>query len=162
MTGCVWGRSAGSETSHRAGGESFLTTGAVQQGVGCCHWGNSSGEWLTFHWAPGWRGLEAGRRILGEAEEIAPMHILCIAKCHQNVITVLRVCTAALKADLAPHTDIFPKAHPPATVGPESRGHCSSFGVSPVSQSVDSNLVVLSVSTSRFQNSGDVGLLHCS
>ena len=37
MTGCVWGRSAGSETSHLAGGESFLATGAVQQGVGCCH-----------------------------------------------------------------------------------------------------------------------------
>lgn len=72
MTGCVWGRLAGSETSHLAGWERFLTTGAVQQGVGCCHWGNSSGKWLTFHWCRGGGGLTAGRRILGEAKEIAP------------------------------------------------------------------------------------------
>lgn len=70
MTGCVWGRSAGSETSHLAGGESFLTTGAVQQGVGCCHRGKSSGGRLTFHWAPG-GALDVGR-ILGEAKATAP------------------------------------------------------------------------------------------
>lgn len=33
MTGGVWGRLAGSEVSHLAGGKSFLTTGAVGQGM---------------------------------------------------------------------------------------------------------------------------------
>lgn len=57
-------------------------TGAVQQAVGCCHWGNSSGEWLTFRWVLGTAldggGLKAGRRILGEAKETAPQkHSIC-------------------------------------------------------------------------------------
>jgi hypothetical protein len=56
--------------------------------------------------------MDGGLKLEGATKENSFKSLLYTAKCHENVITVLRGSVAPLKASLVPHAHVFSKAYP--------------------------------------------------